>query len=121
MATTTTANNTGVKGRDDLAASSALLQMLCIALTIVNSETARLEMRVLTQTKVELRRRLAITQLDLDLERICLYLEREIEQSTSLGLQKQLVAEFGLLDKQLQVTHAPQPHQPISSYPCLHS
>jgi hypothetical protein len=31
-----------------------------------------------------------------------LYLEREIEQSTSLGLQKQLVAEFGLLDKQLQ-------------------
>jgi hypothetical protein len=35
------------------------------------------------------------------MERICTYIEQEIEQSTSFREQKLLVAEFGLLDTQL--------------------
>lgn len=62
----------------------------------------RLEMRAAAQTVIELRRKLAVQRLDLDMERICLYLEQEIDQSSSLQEQKMLVAEFGLLDKQLQ-------------------
>eukprot|EP00667_Euglena_gracilis_P004408 EG_transcript_4428 len=63
----------------------------------------RLELRGVAQTVVELRRKLAIQKLDLDMERICLYLEQEIEQSSSVQEQKMLVAEFGLLEKQLQM------------------
>lgn len=35
------------------------------------------------------------------MERVCAYIEQEIEQSTSFREQKLLVAEFGLLDSQL--------------------
>ena len=35
------------------------------------------------------------------MERVCAYIEQEIEQSTSIREQKLLVAEFGLLDAQL--------------------
>jgi len=35
------------------------------------------------------------------MERVCAYIEQEIEQSTSVREQKLLVAEFGLLDSQL--------------------
>lgn len=40
-------------------------------------------------------------RLDMDMERVCAYIEQEIEQSTSIREQKLLVAEFGLLDAQL--------------------
>eukprot|EP00668_Euglena_longa_P017204 GGOE01021567.1.p1 GENE.GGOE01021567.1~~GGOE01021567.1.p1 ORF type:complete len:640 (-),score=149.32 GGOE01021567.1:278-2023(-) len=63
----------------------------------------RLEMRGAAHAALELRRKLAIQKLDLDMERICLYLEQEIEQSSSPQEQRMLVAEFGLLDKQLQM------------------
>uniref|UniRef100_A0A7S1NU99 Letm1 RBD domain-containing protein n=1 Tax=Eutreptiella gymnastica TaxID=73025 RepID=A0A7S1NU99_9EUGL len=66
------------------------------------SNEARVELKALAQSVLELRRRVALQRLDLDMERICLYLEQEIEQSTSLRDQKMLVAEFGLLEKQLQ-------------------
>lgn len=35
------------------------------------------------------------------MERVCAYIEQEIDQSTSIREQKLLVAEFGLLDAQL--------------------
>lgn len=44
---------------------------------------------------------MAWQRLDVDMERICAYIEQEIEQSTSIREQKLLVAEFGLLDSQL--------------------
>eukprot|EP00669_Euglena_mutabilis_P010201 TRINITY_DN4971_c0_g1_i1.p4 TRINITY_DN4971_c0_g1~~TRINITY_DN4971_c0_g1_i1.p4 ORF type:complete len:235 (-),score=130.20 TRINITY_DN4971_c0_g1_i1:223-927(-) len=59
-------------------------------------------MRALAQSVLELRRKLAVQRLDMDMERICLYLEQEIEASTSSQEQRMLVAEFGLLDRQLQ-------------------
>jgi hypothetical protein len=37
----------------------------------------------------------------MDMERVCAYIEQEIDQSTSIREQKLLVAEFGLLDAQL--------------------
>jgi hypothetical protein len=40
-------------------------------------------------------------RLDVEMERMCAYIEQEIEQSTSFREQKLLVAEFGLLDAQL--------------------
>ena len=40
-------------------------------------------------------------RLDMDMERVCAYIEQEIEQVTSIREQKLLVAEFGLLDAQL--------------------
>ena len=40
-------------------------------------------------------------RLDMDMERVCAYIEQEIDQSTSIREQKLLVAEFGLLDAQL--------------------
>lgn len=44
---------------------------------------------------------LACQRLDIDMERISMYIEQEVEQSTSSREQKLLVAEFGLLDAQL--------------------
>lgn len=44
---------------------------------------------------------MALQRLDIDMERICAYIEQEIEQSTSFREQKLLVAEYGLLDAQL--------------------
>ena len=44
---------------------------------------------------------MTLQRLDVDMERICAYIEQEIEQSTSFREQKLLVAEYGLLDAQL--------------------
>lgn len=53
------------------------------------------------RTKV-LQKRLRISSVDLDMERICSYLQQEIESSIDAPDLRRLVAEVGLIDKQIQ-------------------
>lgn len=52
------------------------------------------------QTK-EREKRLKLVTLDLDMERICVYLQQEIESSLDPSDQRRFVAEVALVDKQL--------------------
>ncbi len=65
------------------------------------ARTTKSDLRMAEEQVVELRRRVKLQKLDIDMERICAYIEQEIQQSTSPREQKLLVAEFGLLDAQL--------------------
>lgn len=51
----------------------------------------------------ELEKRLRLFTLDLDIERICVYLQQELESSIEPSDQRVFVAEVGLIEKQLQV------------------
>jgi hypothetical protein len=51
----------------------------------------------------ELEKRLRLFTLDFDIERICVYLEQEIESSIEPSDQRVFIAEVGLIEKQLQV------------------
>ncbi|KAM3573360.1 hypothetical protein VYU27_004660 [Nannochloropsis oceanica] len=65
------------------------------------SKAQKGELRIAEDQAVEMRRRVELQRLDMDMERVCAYIEQEIDQSTSIREQKLLVAEFGLLDAQL--------------------
>lgn len=51
----------------------------------------------------ELEKRLKLFTLDLDIERICVYLQQELESSIEPSDQRVFIAEVGLIEKQLQV------------------
>ena len=51
----------------------------------------------------EFEKRLRLFTLDLDIERICVYLQQELESSIEASDQRVFIAEVGLIEKQLQV------------------
>ena len=51
----------------------------------------------------EFEKRLRLFNLDLDIERICVYLQQELESSIEPSDQRVFIAEVGLIEKQLQV------------------
>lgn len=51
----------------------------------------------------EQEKRLRLFTLDLDIERICVYLQQELESSIEPSDQRVFIAEVGLIEKQLQV------------------
>lgn len=51
----------------------------------------------------EFEKRLRLFKLDLDIERICVYLQQELESSIEPSDQRVFIAEVGLIEKQLQV------------------
>ena len=65
------------------------------------TKAMRGELRIAEDQVTEFRRRVQLQRLDLEMERVCAYIEQEIEQSVLAREQKVLVAEFNLLDAQL--------------------
>ena len=58
-------------------------------------------LRKLDGTQKELEKKLKVFVLNLDMEKICAYLQQEIEASSDPAEQKLLIAEVSLIDKQL--------------------
>lgn len=60
-------------------------------------------LKVVDSRVKELEKRLKLFTLDLDIERICVYLQQELESSIEPSDQRVFIAEVGLIEKQLQV------------------
>eukprot|EP00596_Hydrurales_sp_CCMP1899_P004013 CAMPEP_0119044008 /NCGR_PEP_ID=MMETSP1177-20130426/27858_1 /TAXON_ID=2985 /ORGANISM="Ochromonas sp, Strain CCMP1899" /LENGTH=442 /DNA_ID=CAMNT_0007013349 /DNA_START=469 /DNA_END=1797 /DNA_ORIENTATION=+ len=85
--------------RDEMKAT--LRQERKDGLTITNEAVQSLK---LADVRVkELDKRLKLFSLDLDIERICVYLQQELESTLEPSDQRVFIAEVGLIEKQLQV------------------
>jgi len=70
------------------------------------------ELKKLDARVKELSKRLKLSRVNLDMEKICVYLQRELEQSSvEQSEQKKIIAEVGLIDKQLSAIMAVVPEQ----------
>lgn len=70
------------------------------------NELTKLDSRV-----KELSKRVKLSRVNLDMEKICVYLQRELESSIEQSEQRKLIAEVGLIDKQLSAIMAVVPEQ----------
>ena len=70
------------------------------------TELTKLDSRV-----KELSKRVKLSRVNLDMEKICVYLQRELESSIEQSEQKKIIAEVGLIDKQLSAIMAVVPEQ----------
>lgn len=85
-----------IKARDDIKNTIRLAKKeLKVVDEKVVDKLFRLDLRVR-----ELKKLMDLLTLDLDLERICVYLEQELESSMDPSEQRQFVAEAALIDKQ---------------------
>lgn len=70
------------------------------------TELTKLDSRV-----KELSKRVKLSRVNLDMEKICVYLQRELESSIEQSEQRKIIAEVGLIDKQLSAIMAVVPEQ----------
>jgi len=69
------------------------------------------ELKKLDSRVKELSKRVKLSRVNLDMEKICAYLQRELESSIEQSEQKKLIAEVGLIDRQLTAILAMVPEQ----------
>ena len=72
------------------------------------TELTKLDSRV-----KELSKRVKLSRVNLDMEKICVYLQRELESSIEQSEQRKIIAEVGLIDKQLSAIMAVVPEQQV--------
>ena len=93
--------------RDELRAKLRLDRKQGLLLTKDSiSELTKLDSRV-----KELSKRVKLSRVNLDMEKICVYLQRELESSIEQSEQRKIIAEVGLIDKQLSAIMAVVPEQ----------
>jgi len=93
--------------RDELRAKLRLDRKQGLLLTKDSiTELTKLDSRV-----KELSKRVKLSRVNLDMEKICVYLQRELESSIEQSEQRKIIAEVGLIDKQLSAIMAVVPEQ----------
>jgi len=93
--------------RDELRAKLRLDRKQGLLLTKDSiTELTKLDSRV-----KELSKRAKLSRVNLDMEKICVYLQRELESSIEQSEQRKIIAEVGLIDKQLSAIMAVVPEQ----------